>query len=179
MIRARRKLTFATGSAPPPVWAPSGQSREVSAAENSHTSGASVQILLLTCGAGGARTHDRRIMRVAADSSPPFATVLIRASVLSRPLVDGGELQPELQPTRSRRRHGSTGSAAYPLTRVARPLRTRNTTGQCTQPGGDRTASAHPCSARQPPHECLEPHQRPAVEPPPLPRGIRHQRCRL
>ena len=115
------------------------------------------------------------------DSSPPFRTVLTRASVPTRPQVDGGELQPELQPRSQRpaspappRRHGQRGIIVHLATQ---PLRA-DTGGQCTQPCPGRTSSAQlrPCPATS--AECHEPPPGRARRATPRPRGIRHQPCR-
>ena len=56
---------------------------------------------MITSGAGGARTHDRRSMSPRSYRSDRSASVLTWASVPTRPPVHAGELQPELQPRQS------------------------------------------------------------------------------
>ena len=117
-------------------------------------------------GAGGTRTHDRRIMSPLLCGSWGFGGVLARASVPARPPVHASELQPELQPlprpglgcsareSACARTAVVTGIGAHSGTdAVGRSAaasdlgsgRARSAaTGQCTPCGTCRTASAHP-----------------------------------
>ena len=114
------------------------------------------------------------------DSSPPFRTVLTRASVLPRPVVDGGELQPELQPHSQRPASpalpGSTGIAASSPTWPPGPCARVIPAGSAHSlvPIARRAHTSASAPATFAPAPGTWPATASASHP--LPRGIHHQR---